>query len=515
MELSQNVQFPVLGVEEEGVYSRCLFKQISVNELESELKNRNIIFLPADSYHILTLKLKLSILETSESLPSVRKDLEDEINKYYGGGGGGGGGGDERQNITYKCCLVGCKFIARNHKNYVRHLHFHDSFPHNVICQLRGCQREFSNVIMLKMHIKTIHRTTRRISTVFLRQNQLVEELTKLRCQQPECGHQAVNTLLDLKKHLKSHTDKRDMVCCPFSGCSYETNVSGSLKSHLSRKHHLQQVQSLKSDIIYDASTSSDVAEVATEASTVLDAATGEDISDKFVGHYEESEDSIDLEEEGFLDEETFVKSLSIVFNNWMNVAAIPYSTVNLIVREVFKSYQMGANLAKHRIKNILHGQGFDEQQVEEIFENVDKNDPFEAARAHLESEKKRLTFIKESFSNVKPETIRLNPINETKPESYQYVSLKSSIKTLLEDDSYQRQKKSDPYKAEEGIVKDVRDGEIFKQNQYFKDNPDSVPIIMFQDELEEKLQIFLPFIFNKVDISSSYRLYCINNVQS
>ena len=477
METHENVQFSLFSVQEEGLYSRCLFKHISVNELESELKKRNITIYPSDSYHILTVKLKLNILETSDSLPDVRKDLEEEMEDFYIAYSVG----VEKQNTGYKCCLVGCKFKARNHKVYVKHLQFHDSFLHKVMCQLKGCQREFSNVSMLKTHIKTCHRQPR-TSTVSLRQNQLIEELAHLRCLQTECGRQTVSTLADLKKHLKCHTDKRDMVFCPFAGCSYETNVSGSFKSHLSRKHPLQQVQGLKSEIVSEASRG--VIEDVTANSEVAGKTT-EDHFDELIEQSDEDEDSLDLIDDALLDEENFVKSLSIVFNNWMNVAGIPYSTVNLIVSEVFKSYQMGADLTKHHIRNILISQGFDEKQVQDIIENVGKDDPFNAAKKNLESEKKRLTFIKEAFKNTQPETVRLNPAHEAKSESYQYVSLKGSIKNLLEDESYINQKKSDPYRAEEGVVKDVRDGKLFHQNPYFQKNPEAVPILIFQDELE------------------------------
>ena len=483
METSGDVQLPVFSNEEERLYSRCLFKHISVNELELELKKRNINADKSDSYNILTVKLKLNILQGSNSLPDVRRGLEKEIEDFYRSSVAGA---SERQ--TYKCCLVGCQFKARNHKNYVRHLQFHESFPHNVVCQLRGCKREFSNVSMLKTHIKTWHHAPR-TSTTSLRQNQLIEELTHLRCLQTECGHQIVNNLEDLRKHLYCHTVNRDMVICPFEGCSYETNVKGSFKSHLSRKHQLQQVQGLKSDI---------VSEVCGEASedvimaSEVPGATPKDFGDN-VEHCDvdvESDEEEDIIDETLLDEETFVKSLSIVFNNWMNVSGIPYTTVNMIVSEVFKSYQMGADLTKHRIGKILIGQGFDELQVKDILDNVGTEDPFQAAKAKLESEKNRLSFIKEAFRNTQPETIRLNPEHETKPETYQYVNLKDSIKNLLEDKSYIDQKLSDPYKAEAGVVKDVRDGKLFKQNPYFQENPDAVPVLLFQDELEVVLNL-------------------------
>ena len=45
--------------------------------------------------------------------------------------------------------------------------------------------------------------------------------------------------------------------------------------------------------------------------------------------------------------------------------------------------------------------------------------------------------------------------------------------------------KLSDPYFHDEQLVQDVRDGDCFRGNKYFSDNPDAVPLILFADELE------------------------------
>ena len=480
----ENAEPPLFGIEEEGLYNRCLFSQISLNELENELKKRNIVFNSSDSCKMLTTKLKLHILNSSKVQPSVVKQLERELEEFSS---------DKSKNEKhkhYKCSLPGCNHVAKHHVKYVKHLQLHESLPFKILCQLKGCQRELSNVAMLRTHISTCHRTPR-TSSVLLKQSQLVEELVNLRCLQTECDHQLVGSLADLKRHLKSHTDKREMVQCPFADCSYETYVSGSFTSHLSRIHPIQQVHGLKVTIVEDAS-SQVIKEVDEGGGNLILESVNDDYDDNYVddiesdeyeGRSDDEDDKDDKDDE--IDEETFLKSLSIVFNNWMNVAGIPYSTVNLIVAEVFKSYSMGADLTKNRIRKILLRQGLDEIQVQNIIESAGEDDPFKAAKEQLESEKKRLTFIKEAFKNTPPETIRLNPAHESKVESYEYVSLKGSIKNLLEDESYQAQKKTDPYRSEEGLVKDVRDGQYFKHNKYFQDNPDAVPILLFQDELE------------------------------
>ena len=391
------------------------------------------------------------------------------------------------------------------------HLQLHESIPHKIVCQLKGCSRELTNLPMLKTHIKTFHRISR-MSLVNLKRNQLVEELVQLRCLQTECDHQKVSSIAELKKHLRFHTEKRDLVHCPFAGCAYEANISSTLRNHINSKHPQQQKDDLKADIIVEGQNDDIDNPASNDGATDVNIGTWDNFDEALDSV--DDEDCEDDEEETLENEETFVKSLAVVFNNWMNVSGISYSTVNTIVSEVFRSYNKGVEVTKQRIKRLLIKQGVEEGDVEKIMETVGKDDPFNIAQEQLENEKKRIKFIKEAFGNTPPLTIRLNSAQENKPETYQYVSIKSSLKNLLEDETYMHQKKTNPYKAEEEVVKDVRDGSNFRNNPYFANNPDSVPLLLFQDELEvcnpigsgkSKHKVNVTY-YTTLDVQSAYR---------
>lgn len=172
-------------------------------------------------------------------------------------------------------------------------------------------------------------------------------------------------------------------------------------------------------------------------------------------------------------------------FNSWMNVSNIAYSTVNIIVNEVFESYKKGVAFTKKRIGTKLRLEGLDEEKVTELLDLVDGSDPFDRARSQLGNEAQRLRFISESFPNVKPVTVQLGSDDGPNKASYQYVPVPASLKVLLEDPTFIKQKMEDPYFHVEGVIQDVRDGESFRSNKFFQDNPDAVPLILFQDELE------------------------------
>ena len=116
--------------------------------------------------------------------------------------------------------------------------------------------------------------------------------------------------------------------------------------------------------------------------------------------------------------------------------------------------------------------------------EKLDDVDPFVRAKNEPEKEVQRLNFLKDSFDFSEPETVFLQTEYGQPRDSYQYVPLKKSLKILLEDETFIRQKAKDPYFHEVGVYKDIGDGDLHRSNQFFIENPESVTILMFQDEL-------------------------------
>ena len=99
---------------------------------------------------------------------------------------------------------------------------------------------------------------------------------------------------------------------------------------------------------------------------------------------------------------------------------------------------------------------------------------------------------ILSSFKNVQPITVKLKGNKGSKSGTMQYIPLIDSLKQLLEDDTYASQKRNDPYFHEPGIVKDVRDGRNLRSNAVFIENPEAIPLLFFQDELEVRFDYYL-----------------------
>ena len=80
--------------------------------------------------------------------------------------------------------------------------------------------------------------------------------------------------------------------------------------------------------------------------------------------------------------------------------------------------------------------------------------DPFAVARKELESTRDRLKFISSEFDHIKPVNVRLNQEKKLEaPDTMQYIPIKQSLKSLLEDETFLAQKASIP--SVDGMVLD------------------------------------------------------------
>ena len=158
---------------------------------------------------------------------------------------------------------------------------------------------------------------------------------------------------------------------------------------------------------------------------------------------------------------------------------------MNIIVKEVFESYGKGVEFTRQKIKIKLKEDGVPEEMIARLLEMISNTDPFLQAKEQLEKESRRTKFVKDSFPNVEPETVFLSPENSSIKETYQYVPIGAALKNLMEDETYIAQMINDPYHHDPNLIQDVRDGECFRKNPFFQNNPEAVPLILFQDELE------------------------------
>ena len=114
--------------ENETFYIKCLFKTISFEDLKNQLLKRGFE-ISSDTYYVMTMKLRLSILEEEQCYQDIQKELKAEL-----------AFSKKKPERGYICSLTGCHYSTNNYKNLLKHLKMlHGASNQLLVCQLNGC----------------------------------------------------------------------------------------------------------------------------------------------------------------------------------------------------------------------------------------------------------------------------------------------------------------------------------------------------------------------------------------
>ena len=104
---------------------------------------------------------------------------------------------------------------------------------------------------------------------------------------------------------------------------------------------------------------------------------------------------------------------------------------------------------------------------------------------------------MKENFLYCAPVEIVLNRSEVDKglpKDSFHYIPVDKAFKTLMEDKSFiemmDRERQLKYRKA--GVIYDVKDGQVYSNMEYFKNNPDAFCAIFYSGKLSKLFQNFL-----------------------
>ena len=115
-----------------------------------------------------------------------------------------------------------CKFTHAVEAVLLKHYRLHhrgSTWP----CIHRDCCCTFRTISALKSHLSRLHRTVQR------------QENLTFQCWL--CEYKDICCKKKVLIHLHHHLRRREIVCCPFVGCSFKTNRLNSFSGHTSRNH--------------------------------------------------------------------------------------------------------------------------------------------------------------------------------------------------------------------------------------------------------------------------------------
>ena len=167
-------------------------------------------------------------------------------------------------------------------------------------------------------------------------------------------------------------------------------------------------------------------------------------------------------------------------------------SVVQDICQEFQNIHSLGFSHCLENLTNSLRGLNIPEEKIREVLNDMKAADIFMNCNSGpLRSEYCRNTYFKERFNHVQPQSHVLGRNMQNKNCSFQYVPILETLKSLLDDDSVWKEYKSTELPVNQGTescqqyYRDITDGIAFKNNILFKEKPNSLRIILYQDVFE------------------------------
>ena len=284
----------------------------------------------------------------------------------------------------------------------------------------------------------------------------------EIKCESLLC-QQIFHSIPELHKHIRQHIQEGASVKCYFTGCAKTFNKISTFSSHVSRYH---QFHGSKNFCI--GTTSKEVTNNETQ-----------DFDDCSVGLTEEEEC-------------LFEKNLALFYLKLQSKYLLSSSVVQDICQEFQNIHSLGFSHCIENLTSSLTGLNIPEEKIREVLNDMKSSDIFMNCNSGpLRSEYCRNTYFKERFNHVQPQSYVLGRNVQNRSCSFQYVPILETLETLLGDDSVWKEYKSTELPVNQGTesgrhhYRDITDGAAFKNNILFKEKPNSLKIILYQDVFE------------------------------
>ena len=434
-----------------------------------------------EPFVILKYKLQLQIIDNILKEVDIRqnvyfarlkKETEDYLEFH-----------NQKVEKSFKCCLVGCLFKCKPHRDYIRHLKRAHTRESQLVCQFGLiCKRTFSSVDLLLQHIDHVHFVPRSART----ESTPVDIPCK--CPLLKCVGKHFPNIRSLMLHMRrDHLD--EVIECIFEDCDKKFSNANALRSHFSLKHIKLNLCSLKTAYKLDQFR----IEVLPHQNLLVDEVEDCDIEEELVSaeqDYNEEDTSEDNSEKD-LDDEFFMMAYCDFLNRMANFHFIPQSTIDVIGAEYLKNYTKSNEAKAVSLKNsLMKIPGISESDIQRVMDDFHSQDAFLLAQTKTNSEYKRTKFIRENFTFVSPLEIVLNP-REVKEEKapkavMHYIPIIETFKNLVQDPSFiEMMEKNVVTNDSESSYKDVKDGDLYKNNPYFQRNPGAYTMMIYSDAIE------------------------------
>jgi len=166
----------------------------------------------------------------------------------------------------------------------------------------------------------------------------------------------------------------------------------------------------------------------------------------------------------------------------------VPARTVQTIIEEMRIIHDPGQDYLMNHLQHSLVANGMTAEQSKTLVREVSMHDVFRDIHnlqsGTFQSIHTRKKYFKSQATYVEPIPIKLGIDGSAKSVWYHYVPVKETLRVMLGDKSVIAQLKN-PLNSEPGIIHDVTNGSVYRNNSLFCNEPSLLGIILYQDSFE------------------------------
>ena len=381
-----------------------------------------------------------------------------------------------------------CDHQLHSVKDYLKHCrgHYNDRNA-RFYCCVPACIRTTYTYKGLVTHLNREHRDFECQSQKNMYRNVGVS----VRCVLDFCQRKCVD-LKEMLTHLKEHLSSGLKLCCPFKQCSGLFEKKSSFTSHISRCHRNYSVQDLNPKYITGENASTHCGNLDDHDGNGCDDLNGPNVT------------SVDIDMGSNSGHETlssaeYTKYIALFLLKLQAKHMIADNTIQVIVDEMFYLQQCSLNHINAYIQSKMTADVNDEvfkNIVEDTVKGItnlgcsltpksDFNQVESPENGILRSQFLRKRYFHTKFNYVSPIEIVLEESDDDKKICCHYVPILKTLKAMCEHKSVQTHTITSQTTCSNDYLRDVHDGQVFKQNAFFSTNPDAIQIILFQDAFE------------------------------
>lgn len=393
--------------------------------------------------------------------------------------------------------MLSCRFCNRLFQqlsDYINHQKHHWALSKKLYCGFKGCNRKYEHETSLRKHLKNHHQFGARFNEPQKSSGHfsLANSNSKYVCTNDLCKKE-ICSYNDFKKHLNQHLNRNEVITCPFKNCVKKYNVNVSYRVHVTRYHKNRILKLEESEPFGDGDANTELMQQQDKISECNfdfsnNCNQNFDEENKFSERENKSSNSQDTKEskknsfsESFKD--VFVANMAQFYLKLETQFLTPISTIQFIAETLQHVHSQTLDFMKRELIDSLAEENLINDKISDIINIVFNNNLLSKAGHILKSDHLRKEYYKKKFVYVAPKMINLGKING-KARHFHYVSIIDSIKAAFKDKSLDINMITPENKTPD-VLKEFYDGRVFKNNPLFRDNLETLKIILYQDAFE------------------------------